>query len=330
MNENERQVYVFLGANDFLREDEQDRVLSRYLSRDAGLELIDIDGSDAPFFEIETALLSAGMFSNSRVVRIRRVDKMQLEDQNKLAGALSGIARDTVVLLSAVKLDGRGKLMRTLRSCAVVKEFKNLYQRDAVSWCRDRARHYGLRMGPREADFLVQLAGTDQSRIDKELEKISIYLNSPGSVVSVETIARVAGTGGEVAVFDLLDDIGGKDGAGAVRVLRRMLEAGEPPVKAQFIIARYVRDLLQVASMMESGLQRDAIIAALGIHPYRAKKLIAHASRFDIRELTASLKMLLASDLRIKSSELTPGCWLEMAIYRICGAHRRTEPAPTR
>lgn len=322
MDHNEKKVYVFLGANDFLIEDEQDKVLSRCRSRDDGLDLIDLDGSDASFFEIETALLSTGMFSNSKVVRIRRVDKMQVEDQNRLAGAITGMSGDTVVLLSAAKLDGRGKLMRTLRSCAIIKEFKNLYQRDAIGWCRDRARHYRLRLGPREADLLVQLTGTDQSRIDKELEKISLYLNSPDSVVSMETIARVAGTGGEAVTFDLLDAIGDRDAAGAVRVLRRLLEAGEPPVKIQFMIAKHVRDMLQVASMIEGGMKRDAITAALGAHPYRASKLIAHASNFGIRELTASLDMLLASDLKVKSSESTPGCWLEMAIYSVCGAHR--------
>ncbi len=322
MGQNEKKVYLFLGANDFLIEDEQNKVLSRCLSRDDGLDLIDLDGSDASFFEIETALLSTGMFSSGKVVRIRRVDKMQVEDQNRLAGAMSAVAGDTVVLLSATKLDGRGKLMRALKSCAIIKEFKNLYQRDAVSWCRERARHHRLRLGPREADFLVQLTGTDQSRIDKELEKISIYLNSPDSIVSMETIARVAGTGGEAVTFDLLDAIGDKDPAGAVRVLRRLLEAGEPPVKIQFIVAKHVRDLLQVASMIESGVQRDAIIAALGVHPYRASKLIAHASNFGAGELTASLESLLASDLRMKSSESTPGCWLEMAIYSVCGAHR--------
>lgn len=322
VDQSEKKVYLFLGANDFLIEDEQDKVLSRCRSRDDGLDLIDLDGSDASFFEIETALLSTGMFSNSKVVRIRRVDKMQVEDQNRLAGAITGMSGDTVVLLSAAKLDGRGKLMRTLRSCAIIKEFKNLYQRDAIGWCRDRARHYRLRLGPREADLLVQLTGTDQSRIDKELEKISLYLNSPDSVVSMETIARVAGTGGEAVTFDLLDAIGDRDAAGAVRVLRRLLEAGEPPVKIQFMIAKHVRDMLQVASMIEGGMKRDAITAALGAHPYRASKLIAHASNFGIRELTASLDMLLASDLKVKSSESTPGCWLEMAIYSVCGAHR--------
>lgn len=316
----EKKVYAFLGENDYLRDDEHNKVLSRCLSGIDGLDLVDLDGSGAPFAEIETALLSQGMFSDMRVVRIRRVDKMQTEDQSRLAGALADISGDTVVLLSATKLDGRGRLMKALRSCAIVKEFKNLYPKDAIRWCRDRAKLHKLRLGPREADLLVELAGADLARIDHELEKIALYLNGPGSVVTVDVIAHVAGTGGAAVIFDLLDAIGERDAVRAVHVLRRILQAGEPPVKIQFIIGRHIRDLLRVASMAECGLRRNAIIAALGIHPYRAQKLIKYAASFDVRELTTLLGQVLTSDLKIKSSELTPGCWLELVMYRICGA----------
>lgn len=313
-----KNVYVFLGDNEFLKEDEQNKVLSRCLRGSDGLGVIELDGADAAFQDIETALLSQGMFSDSKVVRIRRVDKMSIGDQRRVADVLTNIADSTVVLLTATALDGRSYLMKTLKSIGIVKEFRNLYERDAVQWCRDRAKHHGVRLGHREAQLLVELVGTDLVRIEHELEKISLYLRESGALVTPDVVARVAGGGAEVVVFDLLDAIGERDGARAVTLLRRMLQAGEPPVKALFTIGRYVRDLLRAASMAESGLKRNEIIEKLGIHPYRAGKLVTQASNFSAKELATALQQILSSDLKVKSSELTPACWLEVVIHQIC------------
>lgn len=313
-----KNVYVFLGNNEFLKEDEQGKVLARCLQSRDDFGAIELDGADAAFQDIETALLSQGMFSDSKVVRIRRVDKMTTDNQRRLADALTRLADSTVVLLTAIALDGRSHLMRTLKSIGIVKEFRSLYERDAVQWCRDRAKHHRVRLGQREAELLVELVGTDLVRIDHELEKISLYLRESDVVVTPDVVARVTGGGTEVVVFDLLDAIGERDAARAVNLLRRMLQAGEPPVKTLFIIGRHIRDLLRVASMAESGLKRSAIVARLGIHPYRAGKLVTQASNYSTNELTTALQQILSSDLKIKSSELTPACWLELMIHQIC------------
>lgn len=313
-----KSIYAFLGDNEFLKEEEQSKVISRYASGTDNPEIVELDGSDSSFQDIETAILSRAMFSQSKIVRIRRVDEMPGERQSRLADVLAELAGDTLVILSAVALDGRGKLMKTLKSLGTVREFRNMNQRDAVQWCRDRAKHYKIRLGPREAELLVELIGTDLSRIDKELEKMSLYLGEPGAVVTKEVVQRVAGSGGDVVIFDLLDAIGCRDANRAVLLLRRLLQAGEPPVKVQFIIGRHVRDLLQVASMSRSGFRQDDIIANLKLHPYRARKLFAQASNFEVKELEALLEQVLSSDLKIKSSELTPGCWLELLVHRAC------------
>lgn len=318
MDAESKSVYAFIGDNEFLKEEGQSEVISRCASATDQVEVVELDGADCLFDDIETAILSMAMFSELRVVRIRRVDQMPVALQRRLADILSTLAAGTVVILSAVALDGRGKLMKTLKSVGTVREFRNMYQRSAVQWCRERARNHGIRLGPREAELLVELTGTDLSRVDHELEKISLYLGEPGAVATKQVVARVAGSGGDVVIFDLLDAIGNRDAPRAIQLLRRMLQAGESPVKTQYIISRHLRDLLQVASMSESGLKSSAIIANLKMHPYRARKLIAQASNFNVKELVAALDQSLSSDLKIKSSELTPEYWLELTVHRAC------------
>lgn len=320
MGRETKSIYAFIGDNEFLKEEEQDKVISRCSTLTDQLEVIELDGSDASMHDIETAILSKAMFSELKVVRIRRVDNMSQSGHNRLADILTQVAGDTVVILTAASLDRRGKLMQTLKSLGTVKEFRSMYENEAVQWCRQRARHYRIKMGPREAELLVELAGTDLSRIDHELEKISIYLGKPDAVADKEVIAKVVGAGGDVVIFDLLDAIGNRNASQAIAFLRRLLQSGEHPVKIQFIISRHLRDLLLVASMSQSGMQSEAIVESLNMHPYRARKLLAQASNFGTKELSDALACLLSSDLRIKSSELTPACWLEVAIHRICGS----------
>jgi DNA polymerase-3 subunit delta len=161
----------------------------------------------------------------------------------------------------------------------------------------------------------------------QEIEKLKVFAGEGGAVTGEDVEALVSQSRG-ASIFALCDALGGRDLAGAMRTLRRLLELGEPSVKIVYMIHRHFRNLWMGRELVQGGGRVDRQTAAktLGVPPFVAENVLRQARNWPEEALQGAFRMLLSSDLSLKSGGGTEV--LDSLVLKLAG--KKSSPGPRR
>ncbi len=155
-------------------------------------------------------------------------------------------AHEAQLLLSAPGVDKRRSFFRQFETLGKVEVFDppDLRRgRDRGDWMDEigeRFRKAGLTPGPGVVELLVEIVGWDGRALEKEMEKLRLYLK-PETKVTEQAVREVGAGRRELEVWDWCDAVvAGKLGP-ARAGLRRLLEQGESEVGLVMILAGSMR-----------------------------------------------------------------------------------------
>jgi DNA polymerase-3 subunit delta len=140
------------------------------------------------------------------------------------------------------------------------------------------------------------------------LEELSLALG-PGGRVTAEAVSRQFKGRGQVNMFGFLDAVATGQTGVALQGLRRLLEQGESAQLILNALARHFR------SMMEVGEGPPGrVVQELGMHPFRAEKLVKQATGYSAPALAQAYQAIAAADHRTKAGEEAEELALERAV----------------
>lgn len=185
--------------------------------------------------------------------------------------------------------------------------------KDIVRWIRQRAADKGGSLGSQAAVALAQALGAEQRLLDQEIDKLLAYVNHERPVTS-DDVALLVPQAQEANVFEMVDALGRRDGAQAVRLLHHLLDGGQPALYLFSMIVRQFRLLIQIKELTEQGLDHQAAAEALKLHPFPARKLFVQARNFTQEQLEAIHRHLLQIDVSIKTGQIQDVVALDLLI----------------
>lgn len=264
--------------------------------------------------------------SERRLVVVRNVDKLDVAGLEKLAGYAKDPAPYTCLVLVAAKIAKNSKLYRAAAATGVAYEYaapkRNEYASEVVKLLRER----GKTMAMPTAQLLVDVVGRDLRRLDIEAAKLATYVGDEEHI-SPDDVRAVASATAEASVFELSDAVGERDVTRAMRVLRRLLDAGETPLGVEAMLARHVRALIGARALADRGVSPDAMAPEIGMSPWQARNAAKQASRYEPKELIAALSGLAAAEEEMKTSPTDAGLVIERWIVKTAGAARSRRKA---
>lgn len=259
--------------------------------------------------------------SERRLVIVRNVDKLDAAALERLAEYVKDPAPYTCLVLVAAKMAKNTKLYRAVAATGVAFEYaapkRNEYAGEVVRLLKERGKTIALPA----AQVLVDIVGRDLRRLDVEAAKLATFAGE-ASRVTAEDVQAVAAASAEASIFELSDAVGQRDATKALRVLRRLLDAGEPPLGIEAMLARHVRALIGARALAARGLQPDAMGPELGMAPWLARNAAGQAARYAPAELVAALKGLAAAEEEMKTSPTDAGLVIERWIVKTARAAR--------
>lgn len=199
-------------------------------------------------------------------------------------------------------------------------------QAELPAWIVQRAQRKGAAIERAAAQELATYVGRNLRLLDNELEKLIAYRGGQGAITQRDVRLLTPYTQ-EASVFDLVDAIGRRDGPTALRLLRDLEQGGAAPLYLLSMIVRQFRILLQVGELAAQGMGKDAIAAAIGLHPYPTQKAMQQSRQWRLAELEAVYDRLLATDVAIKTGKLPDDLALELLVIDLC---QRAAPTPAR
>ena len=210
----------------------------------------------------------------------------------------------------------RGPLGKALKEHATVKELPLPQGPGLVRWLREHARRLGGSIMPDAADLLAQVSDGDPRSLDQEVRKLLTYAG-PSRAVNAEDVRLLVHAAAQTDVFAFVDALAIGQQRRALTQLAHFYAQGAQPHFLVGMIARQVRLLNQAKALAQAGTPADALPAALGMHPFVARKAAQQARRFDAAALVAMHHAVLDADLSIKTGQADPQLALELLTVQL-------------
>ncbi|MEQ8168123.1 MAG: DNA polymerase III subunit delta [Candidatus Eremiobacterota bacterium] len=260
-----------------------------------------------------------------KVVAVRNIEKLDMNQKNTLAGYVLTIAPASLLVLMATGKAKAGvssllgaKLEKSLKSRTVIN--CTLKSADMVKWVLQKtAMLTGKTIGQEDSAYLLKRTGTDLRHITKELEKLSCFVE-PNFRINKEAIDMCCHQEAQSGVFDLTDAVGMGQTMRALSIFSELMKQQEEPLKLLALLNNHFNLIKQVRELKEKRISPagiTSILQKMGEHPYRVQKAMA-IKYFSLSGLRKAHRWLLEADISIKTGRQDPEHVMELLIILLC------------
>jgi DNA polymerase III subunit delta len=320
-------AYLFLGQEAYQRRRCREAIIKRALpgpSRGEGFTLIDLEQLSLP--EVLDDARSLSLFSSERVICVtsielalprRLVSSVEEEEEapnkpsagTQLASYLKSPSPGTVLIFECSRYDfagdDRAKLERVQKffsPVAAVVEFRHFTPESSRALAQQLAREQGLKLsGPALAGLLDAVAG-DASRLAAEIEKLVLFVGTERAVTTDDLRALVPNAA-QSTIFALVNALGNRDRAGALRSLDILIREGEYlPLALTFLSTQFRLALAAKEARVSSVQQAQAFFAKIGVRMWRerAEQVLATETAFSKTHLETALNLIYQTDKKFR------------------------------
>ncbi|MCR4441321.1 MAG: DNA polymerase III subunit delta [Peptococcaceae bacterium] len=323
-------VYLICGEEEYLQEQLVRRLKESLLGHETGAFNFDeLDGEKATPGQVVASANTLPVFADKRLVLVKNPaflapkkkegeeDTHTRQEEALLKYLADPLVSTCLVLWVKGPVDKRKKIVKVLEKAGALVEINALKGADLSGWLKEEARGLGKVIEPPALEYILFNGGSELRFLKAELEKMALYAGEEKRI-TLDMAKQLLTKTGEASIFVLVDSIGQKKGESALLELRRLMEAGEPPVRILFMIARHFRLLLQAKEMGQKGLNEKQAAAALSTPPFVAGKLLRQSGNFSFPELENAMRHILEGDVLMKTGS-PPRQVLENLVLELVG-----------
>lgn len=262
------------------------------------------------------------VFADRRLVEIKNIHESRAEQLEGLMEYVEDPVPETVLLLTAEKIDARRKIFQLIKKNGLSIEFKKIYENQLPSFVRDLARSSNLTLTADALKLFCKRVGTNLAEVRGEMEKLVGYLGERDLADEADVAAIVSDTRIE-SIFDLTDAMGQGNRSTALILLDRLLAEGQSPLMILTMMTRHFRQMWKISELISQRVPQSEFPRRVGASPYFLKGLIQQAKRFDQRQYRQVFNRFLETDLALKSSGAEARMQLEHLLLEIADMSRK-------
>jgi DNA polymerase III subunit delta len=264
---------------------------------EAAFNLTIFYGRDTSWADVINACRRYPMFAERQVVLLKEAQHMR--DIEKLASYIETPLSSTILIVSYKdkKVDGRSKLAKLLKQKAVFITTKKIYDNQLPEWTQELLRSKDLLISPKGLALLVDHIGNDLTRIENEIEKISINLGKR-KTISEEDIEEFVGVSKDFNVFELQSALARKDVAKSIRIVQ-YFESNPKAAPIQLVLPSLYGFFSKVFMVFgAAGQDEKSVAAAIGVNPFFVKDYLQAAKMYDYPGIEKALLLLHQYNLK--------------------------------
>jgi len=332
-------AYLLTGDDDYQKNQALTELLQHLVDGElADFDLEQLDGETATSDRILTGLNTPPLGRGRRVVLIKFANKMNPDEQQKLAWRLDTVPPTGCLILvnpAAEKAEGRPKkgslvitdLVKAIRKVGEVHEFGTGSTRDkalkARSFAKARIKAAGKNISEDVLGLLVRRVGDDFSVLATEIDKLVAWAADRDRITR-DDVEAVTSETAEEKVFRFLDAVAIRNTSLALELLYDMLGASDDlradAARVLAMVARQFRLVWQARLLTEAGIKHfernfvpPDIEALLPSEPnlldvvtrqrWQEAKLAAQARSFSWEQLSRCFDAIARADAALKGIE---------------------------
>ncbi len=312
-------IYLFHGEEDFLIDEGVQLIISKALDEGTkGFNLDVVYGSKAEAKDVIAHASSFPMMSAKRVVVVKEFEKLATTETSKeiVSAYINKPLESTVLVLVSLDPDFRRKPFTDLKKRAELVECKPLYDNLVPGWIADRIKHLGREANAEACRLMQAYVGNSLRSLQNEIDKLFLFIGDRKKV-TVEDIAAVVGATKGYTIFELQNAIGRKDPKESIRILERMLEAGQSPLMIIVMLTRFFTQLWKLTDLRGRRMGEQDAAREIGVPAFYLKQYVEFRSNYDVGQIEQNFKSLLEADTVLKSTSRDPHLVLDVLVLSL-------------
>ncbi len=294
-------IYFLMGEEPYYIDKISDFIEENILDEaEKGFNQTVMYGRDVSIEDIIGSAKRFPMMAERQVIIIKEAQDLS-RTVDKLTSYAENPQPSTVLVINYKykKLDKRKKLYKAIDKIGLIYDSKRLYENQVSDWIRRVLGGKKYQVEPKAAQMLVEFLGTDLSKINNELEKLTTILPA-GSIITPEHIEENIGISKDFNNFELRKAIGEKDVFKANQIINYF---AQNPKNNPLVMTISLLNSFFTQVLMYYGLQnksRDHVAKALGIRPFFVTDYITASKNYPMPKVAQIIALLRDADLKSK------------------------------
>ncbi len=337
-------AYLFLGQEGYQRRVCKQALLERVLPAEArpdGFTQTDLESTSIS--EILDDARSLSLFASERLIWVcsaelalpRRLTSSgeEGEDGGHSSGAqisdyLKQPTPGTVLVFECSRYDFSGddkpKLDRVEKFYSAIPmkvEFRHFTAELSRALAQELAKKYGVKIGGAELAALLDAVAGDASRLDSEMQKLSLYVDS-GRAVTMDDLRTMVPNAAQSTIFLLVNALGKRDRAGALRSLDILIREGEYlPLALTFLSTQFRLALAAKEARVNSPQQALTFFSQIGVRMWRdrAEQVMGTAAAFTKEHLAKATAAIYETDKKLREGYKDDRVIMETLVFALTG-----------
>ena len=291
-------IYWFEGEEEFFIDKAIEYAEHHILSEsEASFNLSVFYGKDANWPDIINACKRYPMFAERQVVLLK--EAQQMRDVEKLESYIDNPLSSTIFVVSYKdkKLDARKKFAKLVKEKGVLVSTKKMYDKELPQWTQELLQSKWLTITPKGLALLVDHIGNDLTRIENEIDKLSVNLGKRTSITE-DDIEKYIGVSKDFNVFELQAALAAKDLSRSIRIIQ-YFEANPKAAPIQLVLPSLYSFFSKVFMVFGADTQDErAIATAIGVNPFFMKDYMQAARLYTYPGVEKVLLLLHSYNLK--------------------------------
>lgn len=322
-NKKFKNIYLFYGQEEFLKKYYLDSIEKAILENDlTAMNKIVLEGK-FEMGKIEEACETMPVFSEKKLVLVKNSglfksgkDGAKQNNRDQLVEYLENVPDYTVLVFYEEEIDKKLKTVNMIKKNGLIVEFSFQKPAELVKWVTKVLKSHDKEISAKDASYLVEICEQGMTEMLNEVNKLIMFLGDR-SKVTEQDIDTVCTKSIKSRIFNLTDAIAEKNLDKALKLLNDMLILKEPIPKILFMIARQLRNILEMKMLSMEGLNVNDACAKMGITPYVGSKVLSQTKRFSVDKLKEGIREASELDLAIKTGRINDRIAVELLINKL-------------
>lgn len=313
-------LYLISGEDLFEREKELNKIKDNFGELVKGINFVTIDKDTMHLLDNEVTTYPFGFTQKLIVVNVYSKSSSDESTSSKNDWFNEELADDILnsldvnVIVFIGDIQARSKLYKFISKngkCIECNKLKS--KKDLAPWIVSLARQNGKIISLENANYMIQICGTDKLMLNNEMQKLIDYTGENAEIEKMD-IEKVGIRTLETIIFDLTDSIGNRNIAISLKYLDELLMQKEPLQKILIMIARHFKALLVTKICVN---QNQSVSDELNIKfPFIVNKYKDQCRRFKKEELEDIIINLANLDSNSKNGKIDLKIGLELCLIK--------------
>ncbi len=320
-------TYLILGEKSLINLE-----IDKILKQETDYSLIKYDLEEDSIFKVIDELNTVDLFSSKKIVVVNSFEKLEKDEEEKeeldeeeqkqikektseknkeLINYLEKSKDDNILILTALKVDERKKIVKLIRQNGKVIDTSNT---NIDSFVKEELKGYKIDF--RALNMLKEYTNYNYYKIVQEINKLKM-LKQEEKEITTDDIKSIVKKGFDKNIFDFIKAIDEKNYKKIFEIYYELIDNKEDELKIIATLANTFRLLYKLKILVKVKTDNELMTIFKIKKPYRLMKLKEEAYAYDKNKLLKYLKELSELDISIKSGSIDKKLGMEMFLTKI-------------